>query len=161
MTSKMPPELLRGNHLSATISFGLEKPEPTVGEGVRVLGRWVLPPFQRPPVWSRDQKIKFLESIWLGLPISVYVYNESPTYSGTTDYWLIDGQQRWTSIYDYVADKFPVFGIFYSNLDLPDRRRFTNNTVFPCILTKTDDQSHLEELYYHLAYGGTPHTRTT
>lgn len=47
-----------------------------LGEGERQLGRFVLPNFQRPPVWTREQQVRFIESCWMGLPIGVYVYNE-------------------------------------------------------------------------------------
>lgn len=81
--------------------------------GERPLGAFILPPFQRPPVWTVAQQIRLIESFWIGLPVGSYVVNEdddgiSPTYA--YDRWLLDGQQRWAAIIAYVNDAFPVFG---------------------------------------------------
>lgn len=35
--------------------------------------------------------------------------------------------------------------------------RFFDNIVFPCVLTKSDDEEWLREVYERLAYGGTAH----
>ena len=52
------------------------------------------------------------------LPIPAYVYNltQSSASEQPVDYWLIDGQQRWTAVLDYVADRFPVGGYLWSEL---------------------------------------------
>lgn len=92
-------------------------------EGERQLGPFVLPPFQRPPVWSVNQQIKLIESLWNGLPIGAYVFNQTTLY-GATDGWLLDGQQRITAILAYVNDKFPVLGYRFSKVTVPERRGF-------------------------------------
>ena len=43
--------------------------------GERVLGAFKLPPFQRGSVWTKQQQVRFIESIWLHLPIASYVVN--------------------------------------------------------------------------------------
>lgn len=121
-----------------------------------MLGWFVLPPFQRPAVWTTEQKIKLIESIWLELPIGVYVYNMSPGYNHPSDNWLIDGQQRISAIFDYAADEFPVFGYRWSELGETDKRVFEMST-FPAIQLSMTDEKAMEELYDRLAYGGTPH----
>jgi len=127
-------------------------------EGERELGWFILPPFQRPRVWTAEQKTRLIESLWLELPIGVYVYNRSPRMSAETDSWLIDGQQRIGAILSYVADEFPVFGYRWSELPEFDRRRFHFFT-FPCIETAMSDAERLRDIYERLAYGGTPHAR--
>ncbi|AOG02897.1 DUF262 domain-containing protein [Bosea sp. RAC05] len=135
------------------LDFRARQPNEAIGE--RGLGAYILPPFQRPPVWQQEQAVRFIESIWLGLPIGVYVYNESPTL-GATDGWLIEGQQRWTSITSYVAGEFEVFGHLYTDLDAADQRHFMLRP-FSCIVTKYDDPEKLKDIYHRLAYGGTAH----
>lgn len=122
------------------------------------LGRFILPPFQRQAVWTLEQQSRFIESLWLELPISVYCYNESPV-QGVADNWLIDGQQRWRSIISFMDDGVVVFGgLHYSDMNERERRNF-GNRPFSAMLTRTDDVKFLEKLYYRLAYGGTPHEK--
>jgi len=37
--------------------------------GERRIGAFILPPFQRPPVWTEAQKVRLIESLYSGLPI--------------------------------------------------------------------------------------------
>lgn len=127
-------------------------------DGERLLGSFKLPPFQRPAVWSIDQKIRFIESIWLHLPIASYVVNVSDQdkLDYPCDDWLLDGQQRWTAIIDYIADSFEVFGLRFSHLSQPYQRKFMNHP-FPAIETRNLSESKCRDVYERLAYGGTNH----
>jgi hypothetical protein len=135
---------------------------PKLREGCRRLGRFILPPFQRPPVWSREQQIKLIESVWLELPIGVFIYNACnslhDTPEGECDQWLIDGQQRVTALLEYVNDAFPVFGYRYSELGVIDTRGFSMKS-FPSVELKNQLPGPLKDIYDRLAYGGTPHDR--
>lgn len=125
------------------------------GEGERQLGPYVLPPFQRPSVWSRAQQVRLLESLWDGLPIGSYVFNQTDTQS-VCDGWLLDGQQRITSILAYVNDEFSVYGHLYSELSMPERRGFKMRPI-GVLTTRIDNEDQCREVYERLAYGGTPH----
>lgn len=133
----------------------MERAAP-LAEGERQLGKFVLPNFQRPAVWTREQQIRFIESCWMGLPIGSYVYNQT-NYDSPLDSWLIDGQQRVTSVYAYMADDFPVYGHLFSELTDIDHRMWSMSVSFPCLITRLDDEAELREVYDRLAYGGTPH----
>ena len=124
--------------------------------GDRVLGGWVLPPFQRPPVWTRAQQVRLIESIWLGIPIGVFIFNMRRNGSGPHDGWLLDGQQRMTALLGYVADELEVFGLRWSALEHREHRRFYM-TPLACIETQFDTAEECREIYERLAYGGTPH----
>jgi hypothetical protein len=128
-----------------------------LSEGERELGWFVLPPFQRPPVWTQAQKARFIESCWMGLPIGVYIVNRPDTYASPFENWLLDGQQRVTAILEYVADEFPVFGHLFSELTIYDHRQWEMGTVFACLETNIENEAELREVYDRLAYGGTPH----
>lgn len=156
LDSLFPKRLYIGQSHNFTVGHGFIANDRIERSGGPYLLRFSLPPFQRGEVWTEQQKSRFIESLWLHLPISVYAYNESPSL-GRTDQWLIDGQQRWSAIRDFVGGKIAVFnGLRYSDMTLADTR-FFESTPFPCILIKSDDESHLEEMYNRLAYGGTPH----
>lgn len=124
--------------------------------GERQLGGFILPPFQRPAVWSPEQKIKLIESILDELPVPPYVVNRNLDDGYRYDRWLIDGQQRITAILGFINDKFPVRGFRFSEVSDADRYWFLNRP-FPCLETDLDDEALLREVYDRLAYGGTPH----
>jgi uncharacterized protein with ParB-like and HNH nuclease domain len=126
-------------------------------EGERRLGWFVLPPFQRPPVWTLAQKVRFLESCWMGLPIGSFIYNRPNRFNSPFENWLLDGQQRVTAVLGYMEDEFPVFGRLFSQLTEVDYRVWDMSTAFPSMVTNIDDEAQLREVYDRLAYGGTPH----
>ena len=114
---------------------------------------FVIPPFQRGLVWTQEQNVRFIESIWLELPIGSWAINRS--IGSPCDNWLIDGQQRWNAIHTYVAGDFPVFGYRYPDLSRTEQFRF-GQKQFTCLETELDDPAVLEEIFNRLAYGGTP-----
>jgi len=157
----MPEPFYVGSPHSTMVMFVLSTEgefAPILRDGCRRLGRFILPPFQRPPVWTQAQQIALLESIWLELPIGSFVYNASNDMDDECDQWLIDGQQRITALLAYVADAFPVFGYRYSELSVVEKRGFSMKS-FPCIETKDQNRCDLENIYNRLAYGGTPHSQ--
>lgn len=128
--------------------------------GERLLGSFILPPFQRPPVWTRAQQIRLIESMWAGLPIGSYVYNQTPTYQHPCDSWLIDGQQRITAILAYVADEFSVHGYRWSEITKPEQLGFELAPMSAFLMTSESEQE-CRDIYDRLAYGGTAHKKKT
>lgn len=152
------PRDFRVGHLFESSPIELTQP------GERQLLCFVLPPWQRPDVWTTQQKSRFIESLFLGLGPGYYVVNgvefdqkgEPLPGSG----WLLDGQQRITAIQDFVDNKFRIFGDTYCQ-DMGTitlRRRFFN-LAFPCVeLAYSADENLLKTLYNRLNFGGTPHS---
>lgn len=155
----MPKPLLSGTGLNRPINGPHMRErfrEPDDGEDV--VAGFIIPPFQRPQVWSRDQQVKLIESIWLGLPIAAYIVAMPQKDVCNHVYgWLIDGQQRWRAIDAYQRGDFPVFGWRYPDLPRIEQRRF-EMASFPSIELDLTDQAMLEDIYYRLAYSGVPHT---
>ena len=120
----------------------------------RVMG-YRVPSWQRPLVWTDDQKVRLLESVWLGLNIGTYAYSQNydkPEFDGL----LIDGQQRLNAIQEYLCDHFPVFGYKWSEITAIDRRFFESNH-FHCFIIDSDDEDFLRNYYDMTNFGGTPH----
>lgn len=129
----------------------------SVGHGLHVRKRYGFhtPDFQRPLVWTVEQKIRFIESIWLELPIGVWVYHED--IKDCVQITLLDGQQRWDAIFCYVDGEFPVFGAYYKDLPQNEHFRFEQHCLFPAICIKSLSYEAQKDVYERLAYGGTPH----
>ena len=125
-------------------------------QGERKLGNFVLPAFQRPPVWTQEQQIRFIESIWQRLPLGAYIVNRVTAVDSPYDGLLLDGQQRITAIMAYVAGEFPVMGYRFTELDKREQQEFA---LIPMayLETKLENMDHIREVYDRLAYGGTPH----
>lgn len=163
------PELAERFQLQQSAVMNLFVLGKSIAEDARLYhdgaGEWLwgfrIPPFQRPDVWTPEQSARFVESVWLGLPIGQYVVNVGlrPARDGKfprSEGWLIDGQQRLRALKAYVEDAFPVFGLRWSELAPLEIRRF-KGIVFPMATVSIEDEARLRLLYDRLNYGGTPH----
>lgn len=122
-----------------------------------------VPYFQRDLCWSRSQEVRFIESAWLGLNIGSYTLHKMDWESVGSDAkalkfsgWLIDGQQRLTTIERYWNDEFKVFGLLFSELNSQERRRFMSITFYHFEVELWDEKT-IRDLYNRMAFGGTAH----
>lgn len=60
------------------------------------------PKFQRRDAWTDDRKSRFIESLFLGVPIPQLVLAENPKAKGK--YFVIDGKQRLLSLLRFASD---------------------------------------------------------
>lgn len=155
---KMPPKLDLGNHMASTVGAAILNREsgPEREPGFRYVMGYKLPTWQRPFVWTTEQKIRLLESLWLGINVGTYTFNRT-TRQGPLDNLLIDGQQRMKAIEEYLDDEFSVFGWKYSDLGPAERRRFAYSTHFHCFITASEDEDYLRSYYNMMNFGGTAH----
>lgn len=126
-----------------------------LNKGEQYLGRFIVPPFQRKFVWTIKQQQKLIESIYLGLPIGIIIYN-LPNVPTDTDFWLLDGQQRITTIIRYIDDCFPVNNYLYSQLPQEEQNHFDRMTT-QVYQTQFECEEDCADIYNRLVYGGTPH----
>ncbi|KZX57678.1 hypothetical protein A3709_18820 [Halioglobus sp. HI00S01] len=170
--ARIPPAIDLGRHFDTAISYlwtNWREHQEMVREGRQLLtveeDRYAcgfpLPTFQRPLCWDQSQEVAFVESAWLGLSLGSFSHHimewgqggVAKPFSG----WLIDGQQRLTSLQRYWTDEFRVFGAYWSDLDLVEQRRFKNIRL-PHFEVALWDESRIRDLYNRLAFGGVPHT---
>lgn len=121
---------------------------------------YVIPEFQRPLVWKEEQSVKFIESLWLGLPVGTYTVNIDKSYGNgnpKTRNILVDGQQRMWAIQQYITDKFKVYDFFYSEIGIVPNRAF-RNVHFQSFETSSDDEAFIRDYYNRMNFGGTAHT---
>ena len=119
-------------------------------------GRWVIPDFQRPLVWTTEQKILFIESMVGRLPIGEYTVHRTKD----SKYEVLDGQQRWNAIFSYMADEFPVNGYLWSELNDRSKAHFEDSPFAYRLVERLTEEEKID-VYNRLAYGGTPHEPIT
>jgi hypothetical protein len=169
--NRIPAPIDQGKHSESTLMYldfhwkehlriRREEGVSLTVEAERYACGFPLPNFQRDHVWTLDQEVAFIESAWLGLPLGTYTLHQMDwgadgmprPFSG----WIIDGQQRLTSIQRYWEDAFPVFGLRWSELTRLEQRRFMS-IKFAHYEADISDEAEVRDLYNRLALGGTPH----
>lgn len=71
----LPEPLLKGRRREFNIECLTVNSMPAA-VNVRTLMNHILPPWQQPEVWSYEQKVRFIEGIFLGLGTGYYVATE-------------------------------------------------------------------------------------
>ncbi len=67
-----------------------------------------VPHYQRNFVWTQKQKSRFIESVFLGVPIMPFLVSIS---GGDAELEIVDGSQRIRTIIDYCSNKFKLKGL--------------------------------------------------
>jgi hypothetical protein len=66
------------------------------------------PPYQRRSVWSQSFKDYFVDTVLLQYPSPAIFLYEDISDTGRSQYHVVDGKQRLTTMFEFVADEFPV-----------------------------------------------------
>lgn len=82
-----------------TLDLSIDALVARIGRGSLVLQ----PEFQRDYVWSAGKASALVESVLMRIPLPVVYLAETPD----SDWEVVDGQQRLTSLYSYVVGRFP------------------------------------------------------
>jgi hypothetical protein len=127
--------------------------------GRRVMG-FKLPEWQRATVWTDEQCLKFIESIWLGVNLGTYMVNMTERRRDA-DLILLDGQQRLRAVERYLADELAMTGedgngYFWSELEDIEKAHFLR-IPFPWIQTQYLTDEELRGAYNRHNFGGTAH----
>lgn len=152
----LPPKLRLGTPVSGVLCSIIYNNQEYGGERNTILG-YRVPSFQRPLVWTEKQNISLVESLILGVNVGTYTVNIT-SHLCPLDRLLIDGQQRMNAIRGYLNDEFPVFDLFYRDLNPVDKRRLAH-TSFPSYETNSTDLEYLKNYYNLMNFSGTPHTK--
>ena len=126
---------------------------------------FAIPPFQRPVVWDEDRMVAFIETLAQKGDPGTYTYHASDISEKTADgreyypcdMWLIDGQQRLTSISRFFDDEFPVFGLYWSEVGDVRKKGFLMGTTFPAYELRNKTELELREVYDLKNFGGIAH----
>ena len=131
----------------------------------RFIMGYPLPSWQRPLVWTEEQKIRFITSIWEEVDVGSYLVNDQFEFEGGVyrefSEVLLDGQQRLSALQSYLLSEFPVpdrngIPCYWNELSRVERRFFSNKT-FARAGVRTWDEKQLRRAYDLRSFGGTPH----
>ncbi|MDW1794105.1 MULTISPECIES: DUF262 domain-containing protein [Vibrio] len=129
---------------------GLEKDEADI----------FIPDYQREMIWKKPQKVRFIESILINLPIP-YLFL-ADTEDGRSE--VVDGSQRIRTIVEFVQNQFklenlellPLLeGFYFEDLPVVRKRRFYKKTIRLIEMTQNMDEEARRQMFDRLNTGGT------
>lgn len=176
---RMPQTTIRATTSPRMVNELLHRLENFTGDtSERALYPWAdrfvmgypLASWQRQPVWTMEQQVRFITSLWEEVDVGSYLVNDmfdyitpetgQPCGREFSDI-LLDGPQRLSALENYVLNVFPVpdaKGVlcFWEELSRVERRIFGNRT-FSRSAVQSWDEKDLRRIYDLRAFGGTPH----
>lgn len=66
------------------------------------------PPYQRRSVWNQAYKNDFIDTILRQFPAPAIFLFEEISAEGSSKYYVVDGKQRLTSVFEFTSGEFPV-----------------------------------------------------
>ena len=116
-------------------------------------GRLILSPyFQRELVWRETHKRDFIDTILKGFPFPLIFVSRGridvERMQATS--MLVDGQQRLSTIMEYIADKFDVEGKKFSDLSIDEKETFFKYEVPVIDLDFPEDDPRIKEVFRRL-----------
>ena len=91
------------------------------------------PPYQRRSVWTQRYRDYFIDTILLNYPAPEVFLFEDIDADGITNYSVVDGKQRLSTIFDFLSNRFSVSdiasisrlrGLYFADFDPDSRRKF-------------------------------------
>ncbi|WP_025562884.1 DUF262 domain-containing protein [Psychromonas sp. SP041] len=163
-SSRIPKPVIRFNPTSTQIatlvgisSYGKENyPWAT-----RFIGQFPLPSWQRGLVWTIEQNISFIESVYIGYDLGSIMINDYEHFRGSektvplSDI-IIDGQQRINALISYTNNEFKVLGFYWRELNRIEKRTFLEREIGKKTV-RCFDESKLKHVYNHLNFSGVQH----
>lgn len=116
---------------------------------------YVIPKYQRNKVWSKHQKVRFIESLLLNYPIPLIFLSEQD--DGTLE--IVDGVQRITTMADFLNNKFKLLSLdkltklnsfYFSDLPLSEQRKLDNKPLRIIVLDETTELETRIDLFNRL-----------
>lgn len=105
--------------------------------------------FQRNLVWREIHKQDFIKTILLGYPFPQIFTSKGKIdiEAMQTTSCVVDGQQRCAAIVDYVEDKFPVDGKFFSALSSNEKSDFLKYEIAVIELDMENTDPNIQEIF--------------
>ena len=85
--------------------------------------------YQRDHVWTLDDKIALIDSIFNNIDIGKFVFVQRSFSHDDKLYEILDGKQRLTALCEFYEDRFQYNGFYYSELSYSDKNKFGNHGI--------------------------------
>lgn len=121
---------------------------------------YYVPSYQREFTWTGAKQSKFIESVFMGLPIPFLFFWQDN--NGKME--IVDGSQRIRTIRDFMGDKIKLHGLEtipaangmrYSDFPISRQRKFEEKSVRVIILDNLTDAVTRTEMFARINTGGT------
>lgn len=164
-TSRIPKRVCYGSGMSTMVGQLFEQMAARTyiqaGNGQRTVLGFPIPEWQRELCWTEAQCERFIQSVYAGIYLGLYVYNDTITSAPKLDGLLIDGQQRLHALERYLAGELAVTGpdggrYRWTDLNQEEQAHF-NRMPFGFEIVSITDEAQLKQLYNLLNFGGVPH----
>lgn len=86
------------------------------------------PSYQRDFVWTEEEKVALIDSIYHGVDIGKFVFVHLG-YSGEYGYEVLDGKQRLNALCEFYENRFPYKGVYFDEMSGADRNHFRGYNV--------------------------------
>lgn len=154
------PQLTKSG--SYQVNVPLSYIERNVEDFINELGLILEPDFQRGHVWTKEQKIKYVEFLLKGGKSARIIYFNAPWWKGNKsdydnvyhDFVIVDGLQRLTAVLDFLQNRIQVFGLYRNEFE--GRIPIDIDLIFNVNNLKT--RAAVLQWYIEMNSGGTPHT---
>ena len=120
------------------------------------------PEYQRELVWSYEDKVSLLDSIFNNIDIGKFAIialdYSKVGFDFDKDYFyeILDGKQRLTTIREFYEDRFTYRGRKYSELNIKDRWHFDQYPISKGEVREPKDRSDIYRYFLKLNTGGKP-----
>ncbi len=113
------------------------------------------PPYQRRSVWTQSFRDYFIETILFDYPAPTIFLYEEINDMGVTNYNVVDGKQRLTSIFSFINNEYPVSensdiqelkGKYFEEIDRDRKNRFWSYT-FSVEYLPTNNESIINNIF--------------
>ena len=104
------------------------------------------PDYHRDLLWSEEDKISLIDSIFKGVEIGKFAFISLPWKENSPSYEILDGKQRMNALIDFYEDKFKYKGFYFSQLTTPDRYYFLDYNI---TVGKTNEQITQDQKYQY------------
>lgn len=85
------------------------------------------PEYQRGNVWTLENKIDLIDSIFNNIDIGKFTFIKPDYILDKTE--VLDGKQRITTLMEYFEDRFEYKGCKFSDLSIKDKQHFENYSI--------------------------------
>jgi hypothetical protein len=100
--------------------------------------------YQREHVWTLEDKVALIESIFNNIDIGKFVFVQRHESTPGKYYQIVDGKQRLTALCEFYEDRFSYKGVYFSQLSFHDKYKFTNHSVSYGFLENPDTRGIYE-----------------